>query len=76
MNKIQRAIHETKLKLEDKRTESLCVSAEIRVLTDMLRRLESIENADSIPHIEGTPATLDHAAVTAFTPSWSATNNC
>jgi hypothetical protein len=65
MNKIQRAIHDTRAQLEDKIRKRMCLMAEIQALEDVIERLEAIESSESIPHMEGTLA-LDHDAVTAF----------
>ena len=52
MNKIERAIYDTKLRLEDLKRRRMLLIAEINSFEEHLETLEIIERNKSIPHIE------------------------
>jgi hypothetical protein len=52
MNKIERAIYDTKLRLEDLKRRRMLLIAEINSFEEHLQTLESIERDKSIPHVE------------------------
>lgn len=55
MNKIERAIEDTKTELKRLRNNKLCIDAKIEVLEEQLESLESINRTHSIPHQEDIP---------------------
>lgn len=52
MNKIERAIEDTKTELKRLRNNKMCFDAQIEALEGQLESLESIERNKSIPHQE------------------------
>lgn len=50
MNKIERAICDIKLKLEDLRRERIILIAEINIIESVIENLERIEKNNSIPY--------------------------
>jgi hypothetical protein len=52
MNKIEKAIYDTKLRLEDLKRQRMILMAEINAYDDHLKTLESIEKNKSIPNEE------------------------
>ena len=50
MNKIERAIEDTKTELKRLRNNKLCIDAKIEALEEQLESLESINITHSIPH--------------------------
>jgi hypothetical protein len=52
MNKIERAIYDTKLRLEDLKRRRMLLIAEINSFEEHLETLETINRNKSIPHIE------------------------
>jgi hypothetical protein len=56
MNKIERAIYDTKLHIESLRKDRMILIAEINAYEKQLEVLESIERNKSIPHQENIPA--------------------
>jgi hypothetical protein len=50
MNKIERAIEDTRTELKRLRNNKLCIDAKIEALEEQLESLESIERTHSIPH--------------------------
>ncbi len=52
MNKIERAIYDTKLRLDELRRQRTTLMAEINAYEEHIRTLESINNNKSIPHHE------------------------
>jgi len=52
MNKIEKAIYDTKLRLEDLKRQRMILIAEINAYNDHLQTLESIEKNKSIPNEE------------------------
>jgi prefoldin subunit 5 len=55
MNKIERAIEDTKTELKRLRNNKLCIDAKIEALEEQLESLESINRTHSIPHQEDIP---------------------
>jgi hypothetical protein len=54
MNKIERAIYDTKLHLNNLKQDKIILQAEISAFQKQLESLESIERNKSIPHQEDT----------------------
>jgi hypothetical protein len=52
MNKIERAIHDTKSRLEDLKRRRMLLIAEINSFEEHLETLETINRNKSIPHVE------------------------
>lgn len=52
MNKIERAIYDTKLHLDNLKQSRMIIIAEIQAYEKQLDALEAINNNKSIPHIE------------------------
>lgn len=50
MNKIEKAIYDVKLHIEDKERQWLITQTELNCLKDHLKTLEVIESNKSIPH--------------------------
>jgi hypothetical protein len=50
MNKIERAIEDTRTELKRLRNDKLCIDVKIETLEEQLESLESIERTHSIPH--------------------------
>jgi peptidoglycan hydrolase CwlO-like protein len=54
MNKIERAIEDTRTELKRLRNNKLCIDAKIEALEEQLESLQSIERTHSIPHSNPT----------------------
>lgn len=52
MNKIERAIYDTKLHLDNLKQDRMIIMAEIQAYEKQLDTLNAINNNKSIPHIE------------------------
>ena len=52
MNKIERAIYDTKLHLDNLKQDRMIIIAEIQAYEKQLDALNAINNNKSIPHIE------------------------
>ena len=52
MNKIERAIYDTKLHLDNLKQDRMIIMAEIQAYEKQLDALNAINNNKSIPHIE------------------------
>lgn len=52
MNKIERAIYDTKLRLEDLKRQRMILIAEINAYQEQIETLEVIKNNKSIPYEE------------------------
>ena len=52
MNKIERAIYDVKLHIQDKERQVLIANSELKVLKQQLDTLEKINDDKSIPHIQ------------------------
>jgi hypothetical protein len=50
MNKIERAIYDTKLHIDNFEREKLIIDSKIQAFKDMLKTLEAIESSKDIPH--------------------------
>lgn len=52
MNKIEKAIYDTKLRIKKKEDDRIILIAEINLLREQLETLEIIERDKSIPYIQ------------------------
>lgn len=50
MNKIERAIYDVELHIENKEREMLICKTELNTLVQQLKTLKNIQSDDSIPH--------------------------
>ncbi|MFY8161635.1 MAG: hypothetical protein ACOVNU_09925 [Candidatus Kapaibacteriota bacterium] len=58
MNKIERAIYDTKLHLDNLVQNKIVLAAEISAFQKQLNALQSINENKSIPHIEVEPKSI------------------
>jgi hypothetical protein len=54
MNKIERAIYDTKLQIKNLERENLIIESKLKAYKDQLTTLENIEACKDIPHVSKT----------------------
>lgn len=75
MNKIQRAIYETKASLKYLKKQRTDLNGQINAYREQLEALEHIETSDSYPHVEVIPNTIIFTGTDSGASSMSTANN-
>ena len=76
MNKIQRAIRDVKMEVKRMQNEKVNIEAKLEAYLEQLDSLESIDNDNSIPHLEDAREVTDEEIQQKRWIEWNDYNHC